>query len=436
MTPIALHPENPRYFLFRGEPTLLVTSGEHYGSVLNLDFDYPRYLDTLQACGLNLTRLFSGTYREVPGSFRIERNTLAPEPGRYLCPWARAGEQWDLHRWDDAYFPRLRDFCAQAGRRGIVVEVVPFCPFYEEVLWQVNPMRAANNVNGVGDVPATEVYTLKHPDLVAVHEAVTRRIVQELRDLDNVYYEICNEPYFGGVTLEWQHHIADVIAETEAGFTARHLIAQNIANGSARVENPHPAVSVFNFHYASPPDAVAANRHLNRPIAFDETGFAGQADFTYRAQAWGFLLAGGAVFSHLDYSFVAGCEDGTFRYPETQPGGGGPALRAQLRILKQFLEGFDFLRMAPADDLVLAGVPEGAGVRVLAEPGRQYALYLRGGGRATLSLDLPAGHYHAEWVNPVTGAVEEAEALEHAGGTATLASPAYAEDLALGIRCR
>ncbi len=38
--PIALHPENPHYFLFRGKPAVLVTSGEHYGAVLNLDFDF------------------------------------------------------------------------------------------------------------------------------------------------------------------------------------------------------------------------------------------------------------------------------------------------------------------------------------------------------------------------------------------------------------
>ena len=29
--PIRLHPENPHYFLFRGRPTVLITSGEHYG---------------------------------------------------------------------------------------------------------------------------------------------------------------------------------------------------------------------------------------------------------------------------------------------------------------------------------------------------------------------------------------------------------------------
>lgn len=38
--PISLHPENPHYFLFRDKPTILITSAEHYGAVINLDFDY------------------------------------------------------------------------------------------------------------------------------------------------------------------------------------------------------------------------------------------------------------------------------------------------------------------------------------------------------------------------------------------------------------
>ena len=75
-----------------------------------------------------------------------------------------------------------------------------FCPFYEEVLWDANPMNARNNVNGVGKVPRDEVYTLKHADLTAIQEAVVRKIVTELNAFDNLYFEVCNEPYFGGVT--------------------------------------------------------------------------------------------------------------------------------------------------------------------------------------------------------------------------------------------
>lgn len=47
--PIHLHPDNPHYFEWRGRPTILSASGEHYGAVLNLDFDYGRYLDELMA---------------------------------------------------------------------------------------------------------------------------------------------------------------------------------------------------------------------------------------------------------------------------------------------------------------------------------------------------------------------------------------------------
>src|SRR5437764_655138 len=88
--PLALHPDNPHYFLYRGKPAVLITSGEHYGAVLNRDFDYVRYLDELQANGLNHTRTFAGAYREIPGSFGITDNTLAPLPNRYACPWARS----------------------------------------------------------------------------------------------------------------------------------------------------------------------------------------------------------------------------------------------------------------------------------------------------------------------------------------------------------
>src|ERR1700741_1115392 len=86
--PIRLHPKNPHYFLFRGKTAVLITSGEHYGAVMNADFDYRRYLATLAPDGMNYTRLFGGSYREQPGkSFGIQRNPMAPAPGRYLAPW-------------------------------------------------------------------------------------------------------------------------------------------------------------------------------------------------------------------------------------------------------------------------------------------------------------------------------------------------------------
>ena len=436
--PICLHPDNPHYFLFRGKPAVLVTSGEHYGAVLNLDFDYRRYLDALQAQGLNLTRTFSGSYREVPGSFKIVRNTLAPAPGRYIGPWARSttpgaadgGNLFDLGRWDDAYFKRLKDFLAEAGKRGIVVELVLFCTFYDDALWNVNPMNAKNNTAGIGKVGRTEVLALKEPALTAVQEALVRKIAAELKDVDNLYYEVCNEPYFAGVTRAWSDRMIAVLVEAESGLPARHLIAQNIANGKAKIVDPNPHVSVFNFHYASPPDTVAMNYGLNKVIADDETGFKGKDDFWYRREGWEFLLAGGAVYSNLDYSFTCSHPDGTFPVT-TSPGGGGPSLRKQLAVLKRFVEGFDFLRMKP-DNSVLEG--EHPRARALVEEGKAYAIYLSGGTQANLALRLPAGSYHAEWINPRTGKVDKEERFRHEGGARRLVSPEYREDVALRVR--
>jgi hypothetical protein len=446
-SPLALHPDNPHYFIYRGKPTVLVTSAEHYGAVLNLDFDYESYLDTLYRDRLNLTRTFTGAYVEPPGAFNIASNTLAPMPGRFICPWARSttpgyangGNKFDLEKWDDAYFKRLRAFVGYAEKRGVIVEVVLFCPFYEESQWKISPQNPINNVNGIARVARTNVYTLdKHGGLLAIHEAMTRKVVTELRNFDNVYYEICNEPYFGGVTMEWQHRIADVITETQRSHRFRHLISQNIANKKALVKNPHPQISIFNFHYASPPDTVAMNYHLKKVIGDNETGFVGTNNFPYRREGWEFILAGGALYNNLDYSFTAGHEDGTFVYPAKQPGGGNPAFRREMRILKEFIHDLEFVRMRPETNLVRR-LAEGLTARALAESGKVYAVYISQDPKrieeitTPIELDVPRGRYRVEWLHTRSGRAMNRERHDHPGGTLRLTSPTFSEDIALRI---
>ena len=451
--PIRLHPDNPHYFLWRGKPTVLITSGEHYGAVINLDFDYVRYLDQLQAHRFNLTRAFSGAYREVAGSFDITGNTLAPAPGRYLCPWSRSstpgasvgGNKFDLAKWDPAYFKRLKDFVAQAGRRGVVVELVLFCTMYDENVWSASPMNARNNTKGIGAVGRHDVYAAKDKDLLAAQQAVVRKIVAELRDFDNVYFEVCNEPYERpGLTPEWNDQIIAAIVEAEAALPAKHLIAQGVGHRAAKVARLNENVSVCNFHAATA-EAVRLNYGLGKVIADDETGGADHSDRKYRTEGWDFILAGGGVYDHLDFSFSPGREDGmAVPLPPGTPGGGGPGLRRQLAILKEFIEGFDFVRMGPDHTTIASSriAPAVAGksqtareptVRALAEPGKTYAVYVHGGTRADLVLRLPAGSYRAEWVNTKTGAVEKSETFRHAVGSRAFASPAYAEDIALRV---
>ncbi|HXE51638.1 MAG TPA: DUF6298 domain-containing protein, partial [Tepidisphaeraceae bacterium] len=442
--PIALDPDDPHYFLFRGRPAILVGSTEHYGAVLNRRFDQTKYLDTLKADGLNLTRTFSGVYREVPGSFHIEGNTLAPDVDAYLSPWARSDtpgardgrNKFDLAKWNEAYFGRLKSFVVEAGRRGIVVEYVLFCPFYEEAMWNVSPMNVKNNVNGAGAIKRDQAYTLHNGKLLGFQDAFVRKAVTELRDFDNVYYEICNEPYFGGVSLDWQQHIAQTISDTESQFAFRHLIAQNIANGSKKIENPDPLVSIFNFHYANPPVAVSENFALSKAISYDETGFKGTGDSVYRVHGWEFLLAGGAVYDNLDYSFTLGHEDGSARVKDPTPGGGGQSLRLQLKTLRQFVESFQFVRMHPAD--AITGLqPAGTIAHALAEPGRQYAIYFRQKtdepAAVHFRLDLPAGEYRLQWLDPASGKSIGKMTIRAGSGATALRTPEFQVDLAAKI---
>ncbi|MEO5599652.1 MAG: cellulase family glycosylhydrolase [Cyclobacteriaceae bacterium] len=437
--PLALHPENPHYFLYKNKPAILITSAEHYGAVLNLDFDFVAYLEELSSSGLNLTRTFTGAYLEPPGAFNIGRNTLAPPSESFICPWPRTttpgyangGNKFDLSKWDELYFTRLKDFVREAEKRDIIVELALFCPFYEDSQWNISPMNSNNNINSVGPTDRTHVYTLdKSNGLLEVQDKLVRKIIHELKNHNNLIYEICNEPYFGGVTMEWQHHIASLIAFEEKNFPNKHIISQNIANGKLKIVKPHPSISVFNFHYATPPVAVAQNYQLNRVIGNNETGFNGNADSTYRKEGWSFILAGGGLYNNLDYSFTSDHEDGSFQYPPTQPGGGSASLRIQLSHLRKFMDSFDYLRMKPDSTIVAGTAPKN--FHVLAEEGLQYGIYAFGKGPISFDLSIPAGNYSLEFLDPITGKYEAKQNVS-SDGKFNITTPAYLEDVGIRI---
>jgi hypothetical protein len=204
MVPIMLHPANPHYLLFRGKPTVLITSGEHYGAVLNADVDYKKYLATIDSDGLNYTRIFGGSYVEVPAkSFGILRNDLAPEPNKFIAPWVRSetpgyaggGNKFDLTKWNPEYFQRYHDFLADASQRGIVVEISLFSSHYDEMMWKISPFNPANNVNNTTEIEWKKLNTLENGNILEFQEKYARKLVDEASGFDNVIIEIQNEPW-------------------------------------------------------------------------------------------------------------------------------------------------------------------------------------------------------------------------------------------------
>lgn len=465
-TPIQLAPGNPHYFLYHGKVTPLISSGEHYGSVINLDIDYHRYLETIAAAGFNYTRLFPGSYIEVPAkSFGIQRNDLAPQPNRLLLPWARSaepgynggGNKFDLDHWDPAYFQRLHAFLKEANGRGIIVEISLFSAQYNDTQWNVSPFNQANNTNETGNLDWKKVNTLDNGKILSCQEQYVRKLVHEAASYPNVIFEIQNEPWSDrpvltdvvnpylfppnrdqypnsidlpdADALAWETRVAQWITSEEAKLPNKHLIAQNYSNFRLPIRNLISGVSIVNFHYAYP-EAVTLNYGLNKAISYDETGFLGRDDDAYLRQAWNFMLSGGSTFNGLDYGFSPGHEDGSDNAPNG-PGGGSPELRRELGILHRFLNTLPLAAMRPDTQTVKHA--DGVYTHALSSPGGEYAIYLDGSGPAVLHLNLREGQYSAQWIDVHTGEETKATISHHSGAELLLTSPAFTHGIALRL---
>jgi hypothetical protein len=337
-----------------------------------------------------------------------------------------------------------------------------FSAHYGDLQWELSALNPVNNVNmksgGITDYK--KLHTLENGGALAYQERYTRKLVREAHEFDNVIFEIQNEPWadrpaaVGAIglvnpmlqgaardrfpntaeladelSLAWQAKVAEWITSEEAGLPNKHLIAQNISNFRLPIRKLLPGVSIANFHYADA-DAAAWNYGLDKAISCDETGFMGRDDELYRREAWNFMLAGGAIFDGLDYSFSVGHEDGTDT-DANGPGGGSAALRHELRVLSEFLQSFDLAEIHP--DARAVRHSTGTVARVLSNPGREYVMYFDGEGPTEVTMDLPEGRYAGEWVNVRTGRVERAE--ETRGGLGVVVeSPEFVNGIALRVK--
>jgi hypothetical protein len=184
----------------------------------------------------------------------------------------------------------------------------------------------------------------------------------------------------------------------------------------------------------------------NKPIDLNETGYYPLASWydgdkagDVRVEAWEFMVGGGSSFNNLNGVYKV-------RDPAGKAAENTPVLEA-MRSLKQFIEGFDFLKMKPDRSFVVSGMSPGTFYRGMSERGQQYAFYhhhsklkpyvykvVPGAYEETLTLDLPSGTYRADWVNPSTGAILDTSTFAHAGGKRSISTPKHAIDVALRLK--
>ena len=465
--PISIHPGNPHYYLYKGKPTVLITSAEHYGAVINKGFDYIKYLDQLKSHRMNYTRIYPGSMIENEDQW-IKGNTVAPTNSNLIVPWARSsvigyakgGNKFDLNIWDMNYFKRLKDFVQQAGVCDIIVEVCFFNAMYPSS-WNLQILNSANNIQGVGNLTnCNDFQTLKDSMLVLHQDAYITKIVQELNNFDNVIFEICDEPGISGTSPSdfkpWLEHHVLTINKAESTLPKKHLIGQQItfaSNGGDISGNSNVNILIGQYvryvTYGRQEGGLAVLDKwysYDKPAELNETNwyplwYHGDKIGASRVEAWEFIVGGGASFNQLNGLYTNSNPTGT--------GKEGNQLQNIMLNLRNFIESFDFVKMHRDTSTVVGGVPVGSYSHCISEPGKQYAFYIHhsvlkdsgasyqvtpGKYTENLAFNLPAGQYTAEWVNPNSGKMLTRQIFSHKGGIKTLTTPTYSVDMALRIK--
>ena len=455
---------NPHYFEYKGKEILLITSAEHYGAVISANFDYIKYFDALHEYGLNYTRIYPGAIVEPEGMWLVE-DTMAPG-ANLIAPWARSGEpgyigggnKFDLSEWDPAYFARLRGFVAEAGKRGIIVEIC-FYNCMNRAYIEYSPLYKNANIQGVGDYDHISFQTLDDEALVSEQLRYMEKIITETNEYDNVIYEIIDEPTLtltpSRKVSQWiERHIEAAIA-LEERLPKKHMIAQQLEIGVDFAGDDRVALIVTQYIGVSSRQigglpALNNCYCFNKPIELNETAYVPswydrEHESISRLESWEFMVGGGAGFNQLNGYFVP-----------SNPAGineNNKKILAGFRNLRAFLESFHYVGMT-RDGSTVKRVSIGASVNMMSEKGKQYAMYMHhsfpqphgfgatyyepayGEYEPTVTLALPAGAYNVTFYDPLTmnvlGTTRVVSGARDSSGAQINPEPAAAE---VEIKC-
>lgn len=427
--PLRVHPTNPRYFADANGDIVYLT-GSH--TWLNLQdgvltdpppaFDYTAYLDFLEAHNHNFFRLW--TWEQA--KWVVEWGSpyyFAPMPFQRTGPGnALDGKpRFDVTKFDQAYFDRLRERVIEAGDRGMYVSIMLFNGWSTDYPkgfyalanpWVGHPFNAANNINGIdGDPNNTDSGFLTHSlamsEVLAVQEAYVKKVIDTVNDLDNVLYEISNESHGGSET--WQYYMIDVIRQYEAGLPKQHPVGMT-------VEWPGGG---NNDLFNSDADWISPNEYFDPPPSDGSKVIIADTDHIWgiggdRQWAWKSFTRG------INPIFMDQYDDGY------KLDGGGydmnnpndVSLRQNMGYTRSYADRVNLAAMTPRGDLCSTTYC----LANPAESGAEYIVYAPNGGSFTVDLSATAGTLNVEWFNPATGAATTGTTAD-GGATRSFSAP-------------
>ena len=432
MGPLRVCEANPRYFA-TSDASPVYLAGGHDGWELQdyawgdandgVLFDWEGLLDFQVEYGHNVIRLWCVGHTKITDD---DADVTAPMPYERVeggDPANDSQPKFDLDRFSEAYFTRLRARVEQARERGLYVIVMLFQGWSIEDKrgrvnpWPYHPFQRANNVNGVdgdldGDGQGQEMHTWQgeEHELTRRQRAYVRRVIDTVNDLDNALYEIANES--SGYSTEWQHRMVDYIHEYENAQPFRHPVGMTCQytrgpSGSLRESNADWISPCPEGGYRDDPPAATGAK----VIISDTDHLFGLSCRDY-AWVWKTFLRGNNVL-YMDAWTLE--RDGPKR----------EQVRRAIGVTRSCAERITLSRALPLPELADSGY-------CLADPGLAYLAWAPGGA-VTLDLSGAGGELVVEWVDPVTGDSVEGESVP--GGKRRSFKAPFEGDAALYLEC-
>lgn len=434
--PLSVSTVNPRYFT-DGTGRAIYLTGSHtwnnfqemYTSIQKeVPFDFGAYLDFLQNHHHNFIRLWVWE-QSAWAPWTNDIILFQPLPYKRTGPGKAldGGLRFDLTKFDQFYFDRLRSRVMEAQKRGIYVSVMIFQGFSIDTKgnnsngwfmtnvkkflsklgletfnkqsnnpWRGHPFNIMNNINGIngdqyGQGDGKDVHTLRSSQINRLQEAYVKKVINTLNDLDNVLWEISNESH--SESTEWQYHMIDFIHQYEKTRGRQHPVLMTVQYPNGRNS------TIFN----SRAEAVSPNEkggYQEDPPVTDGH----KVIITDTDHLWGV----GGDYRWVWKSFLRGLNP-IFMDPYTTTGFNmgeeeKELTRKNMGYTLLFANRMNLVGMLPQPDLASSRY-------CLAEEGKEYLIYAPQHSKVTVDLSHTSGKLNIEWFNPLTGTSQYGNAV-------------------------
>ncbi len=446
--PLHVHPTNPHYFTdgtttASGSLKAVYLTGSHtWNNLVDMGrddppeaFDFDSYLGFLEQHGHNFIRLWawdttSLDTRHYGSQGKDFVHHVAPHP------WMRTGPgqaldgkpKFDLTRFDQEYFDRLRLRVQAAGKRGIYVSVMLFEGWglmhgnlrkpEPGWAWRGHPFHPENNINGVsaeadGKELTGEAHRLGNPEINAIQAAYVCHVVDTVNDLDNVLYEVINE----GGQKDWDWWVIKTVRDYEQTKPKQHPIGLT----------GHGAEGVKDM-LASPADWISPGR--NDGYGADPPAWTGQkVSLLDTDHIWG--MGGNAAWVWKAFTrghnpiFMDQYQGVVFDAPNRHAQ--WEEVRRAMGQTRRIAGSVNLAGMTPHDELASSKY-------CLANPGQEYLVYLPDGGEVTVDLTSGKQPFMVEWINPRSDVVTNGGIIE--SGEKRSFKPPFEGDAVLYLNVR